>query len=218
MATRAQITRLGQRIEALANVQAASVHGKVPIIIVDGCHRGGGRRTPLSGASGRPGRHSQDLPARRRPSSPLKDQPWQPNLRLRLSPNASKRWRLLRGPAAHHHRGRRRNRGAGVASLRRRQSRWLHLHSDRRAAWPRGAGVMASRSQITRLAARIEGLVGANASQDATTSVIYIPTRHGQGPGPGEAPTTMAGQSPCARSYPACLDRHRRRRRSRRMG
>jgi biotin synthase-related radical SAM superfamily protein len=37
MATRAQITRLGQRIEALANVQAASVHGKVPMIIVDGC-------------------------------------------------------------------------------------------------------------------------------------------------------------------------------------
>ena len=36
MATRAQITRLGQRIEALANVQAASVHGKVSIIIVDG--------------------------------------------------------------------------------------------------------------------------------------------------------------------------------------
>jgi hypothetical protein len=34
---------------------------------------------------------------------------------------------------------------------------------------------MASRSQITRLAARIEGLVGANSSQDATTSVIYIP-------------------------------------------
>jgi hypothetical protein len=34
---------------------------------------------------------------------------------------------------------------------------------------------MASRSQITRLAARIEGLVGANVSQDATTSVIYIP-------------------------------------------
>jgi biotin synthase-related radical SAM superfamily protein len=37
MATRAQITRLGQRIEALANVQAASVHGKVSIIVVDGC-------------------------------------------------------------------------------------------------------------------------------------------------------------------------------------
>ena len=37
MATKAQITRLGQRIEALANLQAASVHGKVAIIIVDGC-------------------------------------------------------------------------------------------------------------------------------------------------------------------------------------
>ncbi len=37
MATRAQITRLGQRIEALANVQTARVHGKVPMIIVDGC-------------------------------------------------------------------------------------------------------------------------------------------------------------------------------------
>ena len=35
MATRAQITRLGQRIEALANVQA-TVHGKVSIIVVDG--------------------------------------------------------------------------------------------------------------------------------------------------------------------------------------
>ena len=34
---------------------------------------------------------------------------------------------------------------------------------------------MASRSQISRLAARIEGLAGANASQDATTSLIYIP-------------------------------------------
>ena len=37
MATRAQIIRLAQRIEALANLQAASVHGKVAIIIVDGC-------------------------------------------------------------------------------------------------------------------------------------------------------------------------------------
>jgi biotin synthase-related radical SAM superfamily protein len=37
MATRAQILKLGERIEALANLQAASVHGKVPIIIVDGC-------------------------------------------------------------------------------------------------------------------------------------------------------------------------------------
>ena len=35
MATRAQITRLGQRIEALANVQA-TVHGNVSIIVVDG--------------------------------------------------------------------------------------------------------------------------------------------------------------------------------------
>jgi hypothetical protein len=34
---------------------------------------------------------------------------------------------------------------------------------------------MASRAQITRLAARIEGLAGANASLDATTSLIYIP-------------------------------------------
>ena len=37
MATRAQIVRLGQRIEALANLQAASVHGKVAVILVDGC-------------------------------------------------------------------------------------------------------------------------------------------------------------------------------------
>ena len=37
MATKAQITRLGQRIEALANLQEASTHGKVPIILVDGC-------------------------------------------------------------------------------------------------------------------------------------------------------------------------------------
>ena len=36
MATRAQIIRLGQRIEALANRQAASAHSKVPIILVDG--------------------------------------------------------------------------------------------------------------------------------------------------------------------------------------
>jgi hypothetical protein len=33
---------------------------------------------------------------------------------------------------------------------------------------------MASRSQIIRLASRIEGLVGANASRVATTSLIYI--------------------------------------------
>ena len=37
MATKAQILKLSERIEALANLQAASVHGKVPIIIVDGC-------------------------------------------------------------------------------------------------------------------------------------------------------------------------------------
>jgi biotin synthase-related radical SAM superfamily protein len=37
MATRAQIVRLGQRIEALANCQAAAGHSKVPIILVDGC-------------------------------------------------------------------------------------------------------------------------------------------------------------------------------------
>jgi hypothetical protein len=35
---------------------------------------------------------------------------------------------------------------------------------------------MATRNQISRLAARIEGLVGANASQVATSSVIRIPT------------------------------------------
>jgi hypothetical protein len=34
---------------------------------------------------------------------------------------------------------------------------------------------MASRSQITRLAARIESLADANASQDASISVINIP-------------------------------------------
>jgi hypothetical protein len=34
MATRTQITRLGQRIEALANLQAASIHGRCPTIIV----------------------------------------------------------------------------------------------------------------------------------------------------------------------------------------
>ena len=37
MATRAQITRLGQRIESLANCHAASAHRKVSIILVDGC-------------------------------------------------------------------------------------------------------------------------------------------------------------------------------------
>ena len=37
MATRAQILKLSERVEALANLQAASVQGKVPIILVDGC-------------------------------------------------------------------------------------------------------------------------------------------------------------------------------------
>jgi hypothetical protein len=37
MATRAQIVRLSQRIEALADLQAASVHGKAAVILVDGC-------------------------------------------------------------------------------------------------------------------------------------------------------------------------------------
>jgi hypothetical protein len=36
VATRTQILRLGQRIDALATLQAASIHGKVPIIVVDG--------------------------------------------------------------------------------------------------------------------------------------------------------------------------------------
>ena len=35
---------------------------------------------------------------------------------------------------------------------------------------------MASRSQISRLASRIESLVGVNASQVATSSIIHIPT------------------------------------------
>ena len=34
---------------------------------------------------------------------------------------------------------------------------------------------MATRNQLSRLAARIEGLVGANASHAATSSVIHIP-------------------------------------------
>ena len=37
MATRAQILKLGERIEALANLQAASIHGKAAVILVDGC-------------------------------------------------------------------------------------------------------------------------------------------------------------------------------------
>jgi hypothetical protein len=37
MATKAQIIRLGQRIEALANLQTASIHGKAAVILVDGC-------------------------------------------------------------------------------------------------------------------------------------------------------------------------------------
>jgi len=36
MATRTQIIRLSQRIEQLANLQAATTYSKVPIIIVDG--------------------------------------------------------------------------------------------------------------------------------------------------------------------------------------
>ena len=37
MATRQQIARLGQRIDALADRQAANAHRKVSIILVDGC-------------------------------------------------------------------------------------------------------------------------------------------------------------------------------------
>jgi hypothetical protein len=72
MATRAQILKLGERIEALASLQAASIHGKAAVILVDGCSEAeAAERHYLT----HPGdRGSQNIPARRLSLSSLKDQ------------------------------------------------------------------------------------------------------------------------------------------------